>query len=93
MPYTGKVIHYSSDATTQLNDLTSRKTDARFTIRRLGGCGPGELKLKDFWSLRDTVQPGHYIAFEYDTGDRWYFGRVESVTSDVPAGHTIALEG
>ena len=93
MPYTGRVIHLDTDATTQLNDLTSRKVDAKFTLRRLGGCGPGELKLKDVWSLRNTVQPGHYIRFEYDTGDPWYIGRVESILSDVPAGQTVSLEG
>jgi hypothetical protein len=93
MPYTGKVTHYGSDATTVLNDLTSRKVDASFTLRTQGGCGPGELRLKDVWTLRNTVLPGHYIAFDYEDGDRWYFGRVESITSDVPAGQIISLEG
>lgn len=93
MAYTGSVIHYDYDATTVLNDLTSRKTGAEFTIRRLGGCGPAEIKLKDMWTLRDAVKPGHWIALDYETGNRWYFGRVENVSSDLPAGQTVNCEG
>lgn len=93
MGYTGSVIHYDFDATTVLNDLTSRKTSAEFTLRRLGGCGPAEIKLKDMWNLRNVVRPGHWIALDYEAGNRWYFGRVENVSSDLPAGQTVNCEG
>ncbi|MCG6154903.1 hypothetical protein [Rubinisphaera margarita] len=42
---------------------------------------------------RDGIEPGHWIAFEYSTGVRWYFGRVEQVDCDSPAGMRVQLEG
>lgn len=60
---------------------------------RLGGCGAGELRLNEGFLNRDAIEPGHWIAFEYATGERWYLGRVEDVESESPAGLRIRLEG
>jgi hypothetical protein len=64
-----------------------------FELRRLGGCGDGELKLKDAFPDRGAVQIGDWIACEYDVDDRWYLGRVVERIATSPAGVVLRLEG
>ncbi len=94
MPYTRRIIHYAADAETQIDVLTDRAiAGCWFELLRQGGCGTGELTLKDAFAEREAVSIGDWLAFEYDTGERWYLGRVESRRAVSPAGVTFALEG
>ena len=64
-----------------------------FELRRQGGCGAGELRLRDKFPDRESVQLGDWIACEYDVDDRWYLGRVVERTATSPAGVLLRLEG
>src|SRR5690606_20650749 len=66
---------------------------AWFELLRLGGCGSGEVVLRDKFTLRGTIQIGHYVAFEYTSGDRWFLGRVEEIEEESPKGVTLSLFG
>ena len=99
MTYRRIIKHLDTDATTVKSTLSSidiadpRAVEAWFELLRLGGCGAGELVLKDKFTLRGTIDVGDHIAFEYDTGDRWYLGRVESVQEESPSGVRVSLFG
>lgn len=93
MAYERKILHYSYNATTQLNDLSSRAEKATFSLLRQGGCGSGTLVLKDIWSLRNTIEVGHWIAFDFETGNRWYIGRVHTIEATTEDGMNVQLMG
>jgi hypothetical protein len=99
MAYQRKIIHLDTDATTQIQVLSSvitsnsRVEDAWFELLRKGGCGAGEITLKDAFTLRDQIEVGQYIAFEYTAGERWYLGRVEEIEHTSPSGATVQLYG
>lgn len=77
MPYSRRFLHYSTP-TTLVGVLEDRVVDgAWFELHRQGGCGEGEIVLRDGASSGETVDINDWIAFEYDTGDRWYFGQVQ----------------
>jgi len=94
MPYTRRILHYSPGPADFVSAISDRAiAGAWFELHRHGGCGAGELKLHDEFSDRNVINIGDWISFEYDTGDRWYLGRVESRQADSPAGTTYRLEG
>jgi len=99
MAYERRIIHYANDATTVVQTLSaagsdsSRVTKAWFELLRQGGCGAGEIELRDSFELRDDIEPGDFIAFEYSTGVRWYFARVEEVTEESPSITRVSLYG
>ncbi len=94
MSYQRLILHYGHDPEDFLGVLSqSAVKRCWFELHRQGGCGPGELRLNQEFLSRDAIEPGHWIAFEYSTGVRWYFGRVEQVDCDSPAGMRIQLEG
>ena len=64
-----------------------------FELRRQGGCGDGELRLRDEFPDRTAVKIGDWIACEYDVDDRWYLGRVVERTATSPAGVVLRLKG
>lgn len=64
-----------------------------FELQRQGGCGRGELKLRERFVDRRAIEVGSWIACEYEPGDRWYLGRVESRSVTSPAGARFRLEG
>lgn len=94
MPYTRRILHYSPGPTDFVSEISDRAiAGAWFELHRHGGCGSGELKLRDEFSDRNTIGIGDWISFEYDTGNRWYLGRVESREATSPAGTAYRLEG
>ncbi|MEX0725312.1 MAG: hypothetical protein WD065_03525, partial [Planctomycetaceae bacterium] len=94
MPYTRRIIHYAADAETEIDQLTDRAiAGCWFELLRQGGCGQGELTLHDAFVDRDAVAIGDWLAFEYDSGERWYLGRVDSRRAGSPAGITFTLQG
>lgn len=89
-----RILHFSPGPTDFVALLNDRAVaGAWFELHRQGGCGAGELRLKDDFTFRFNIGPGDWIAFEYTESDRWYLGRVENVTATSPAGVTLRLEG
>lgn len=94
MPFRRRILRYGSDPA----DLQGTLADDAvagcwFELLRQGGCGAGEVQLRTEFANRDIVDIGHWIAFEFDDGQRWYLGRVEARTADSPAGVTLQLAG
>ena len=89
-----RILHLSPGPTDFVALLNDRAVaGAWFELHRQGGCGAGELRLKDNFASRFNIAPGDWIAFERTESDRWYLGRVENVTASSPAGVTLRLEG
>ena len=94
MSYTRRIAHYSPGPTDFVSVISDRAVEgAWFELRRQGGCGAGEVRLIDAFSDRNVFSEGDWIAFEFDTGDRWYLGRIEHITADIPSGITLHLTG
>lgn len=94
MPYTRRIVHYAPGPTDFVSVISTRViTGAWFELHRLGGCGIGEVQLTDNFSDRGSFSCGDWIAFEYDVGDRWYQGRIERISADLPAGLILHLAG
>ena len=88
------LTHYASDATTEIGVISLDAIEGCwFELHRQGGCGAGEFRLKHDFLLRHQIDIGDWIACDYQSGDRWYFGRVESRESSSPAGIRFRLEG
>ncbi|MEZ6056552.1 MAG: hypothetical protein R3C01_07595 [Planctomycetaceae bacterium] len=64
-----------------------------FELHRQGGCGAGEVVLRDKFSQRSAIDIGDWISFERNPGERWYLGRVEELSAQSPAQVRIRLEG
>src|SRR5262245_22861168 len=89
-----RILHYAPGPAELVGEIADRAVaGAWFELHRQGGCGAGELRLKDEFPDRNAVVPGHWIAFEFAEDDRWYLGRVESRQASSPAGVTLRLEG
>lgn len=88
------ILHYGSDPTDFRGVVSQRAiSGCWFELHRQGGCGAGELRIKDRFVDRHSIEIGDWIAFEPTLGDRWYFGRVEHRESTSPAGISFRLEG
>jgi len=93
MPFR-RVIRYGPAPDDLPGNLSDRAVaGCWFELRRLGGCGDGELRLSQVFPDRDAIQIGDWVSLEYDEGDRWYLGRVTERRSDSPAGMRLKLEG
>lgn len=94
MPYSRRILHCAPGPDDVVEVLSERAVaGAWFELHRQGGCGAGELRLRDEFGLRGGIDVGDWIAFEYDTDDRWYLGRVESRQASSPAGIVLRLQG
>ena len=94
MPYTRRFLHYSPTPSDFVRVLADRVVDgAWFELHRQGGCGDGEIALRDGESSGEAVDIGDWIAFEYDTNDRWYLGRVVNRCSAGYAAERLTLAG
>ncbi len=94
MPFERRVVHYGPGPSDLKGMLSDRAiAGCWFELHRQGGCGAGELRLRDEFPDRGTIEIGDWIALEFTTGDRWYLGRVESREARSPAGVTLRLEG
>ena len=94
MAFTRRFLHYSPGPTDLVGEIECRAVkDAWFELHRQGGCGKGELHLLDEFSSQNAVEIGDWIAFEYETGTRWYFGQVKRRSNSIPSGVSLKLEG
>lgn len=92
--YSRRILHYSPGPDDFVAAIGERALEGCwFELHRLGGCGAGEIRLRDEFPQRHAIAPGDWIACEYSPGDRWYFGRVEQRQARSPAGVALRLEG
>ena len=92
--YQRRILHHGSDPAGEPTELSLRAVEGCwFELHRQGGCGSGELLLKDRFPERDAVEVGDWISLEYAEGERWYLGRVEERSADSPAGVRLGLGG
>jgi hypothetical protein len=92
--YQRRVLHHGPDPASEPTALALRAVaGCWFELHRQGGCGAGELLLKDRFPERDEVEIGDWISLEYAEGERWYLGRVEQRAAESPAGVRFRLEG
>lgn len=94
MGYRRRIAHYGPGPTDFRGELADRAVaGCWFELHRQGGCGAGELSLKDGFPERDEVQVGDWIACDGDEGDRWYLGRVEERSARSPQVVRLRLQG
>lgn len=94
MPYRRRLLRYGPSPEQLQSAIEDRAiAGCAFELHRLGGCGSGEVQLKDGFDDRDQLTVGEWLACEYDDGDRWYLGRIEERSSRSPGGVTLRLEG
>jgi hypothetical protein len=94
MGYRRRIVHYGPGPTDFRGELADRVVaGCWFELHRQGGCGAGELSLKDGFPERDEVQVGDWIACDGDEGDRWYLGRVEERSARSPQVVRLRLQG
>ena len=92
--YARRILHHGPDPANSPTEISSRVVEGCwFELHRQGGCGAGELSLKDDFSERNLIEIGDWISCEYEAGERWYLGRVEQRTATSPAGVRLRLEG
>lgn len=92
--YARRILHHGPDPANAPTEISSRVVEGCwFELHRQGGCGAGEVSLKDDFSQRDAIEIGDWISCEYEPGERWYLGRVEQRTARSPAGVRLRLEG
>jgi len=94
MSFERRVLHYSpgpSDFQSLISD--SAILGCWFELHRQGGCGAGELRLKESFADRNQFAIGDWIAFEYQSGVRWYLGQILERISESPAGVLLKLKG
>jgi hypothetical protein len=89
-----RLIRYGATPTALLGQLNERAVlGCRFELLRSGGCGRGELRLRDSFLERASIPLGTWIACDVRDDERWYLGRVVERTAASPAGVTLQLEG
>jgi len=94
MPFARRFLHYSPGPTDLVGEIECRAVGgAWFELNNHGGCGDGELSLLDTFTNQSAIDIGDWIAFEYDTGDRWYLGQVRERQLRIPSGVKLKLKG
>ncbi|MBL8852102.1 MAG: hypothetical protein JNG89_20685, partial [Planctomycetaceae bacterium] len=89
-----RILHHGPDPAGAPTEITARVVEGCwFELHQQGGCGAGELSLKDGFGDRSAIEIGDWLSFEYEAGERWYLGRVEQRTATSPAGVRLRLEG
>lgn len=93
-PYARRILHYSPGSTDFQSEIADRAiAGCWFELQRQGGCGAGELRLRDEFTQRNAIEIGDWIACEFAEDDRWYLGRVEKRVARSPAVVTFRLAG
>lgn len=93
MPFQ-RIIQYGPSPTSLTGTMTERAiAGCWFELRRQGGCGRGELQLRQGFLDRNELEIGDWVALSYDETDRWYLGRIIERRSDSPAGMRLTLAG
>jgi len=89
-----RILHHGPDPTAPGVPLQDRAVvGCWFELHRLGGCGAGELILRDGFPDRDAVDLGDWVSLEAAPGERWYLGRVKERRAQSPAEVRLRLEG
>jgi hypothetical protein len=89
-----RILHHGPDPGTTPVEISERViAGCWFEWHRQGGCGSGEVRLRDEFANRGDVEPGDWISIESEPGLRWYLGRVESKEATYPSGVRLRLEG
>src|SRR5437868_2921682 len=89
-----RILHYSPTPADLVGPIADRAiVGCWFELNRQGGCGAGELRLKDEFPQRSAIDLGDWIACEFAADDRWYLGRVEKRIARSPAIVTLSLQG
>jgi hypothetical protein len=92
--YSRRILHHGPDPAATPVEISDRAiAGCWFELHRQGGCGAGELALKDRFPERDAIEIGDWISFEYEPDARWYLGRVEERAAECPARVRLRLEG
>ncbi|WP_339912211.1 hypothetical protein [Symmachiella dynata] len=94
MGYQRRIVHYRpgpGDFQAVISDRAI--AGCWFELHRQGGCGAGELRLNDRFVDRAGIEIGDWISMAYQTGDRWYLGRVEERVATSPAEISFRLQG
>lgn len=92
--FSRSILHHGADPGSEPQEISSRTTaGCWFELHRQGGCGAGEVALKDGFGGRGAIEIGDWISFEAEPGVRWYLGRVEERSAASPAGVRLRLEG
>ncbi len=94
MPYTRRILLYDRDLETLRQDLSAvATTGCWFELHRQGGCGAGEVRLRQGFEERTIAEIGEWIALEYDVDQRWYLGRIDSREAVSPSEVLLRLNG
>jgi len=89
-----RILHHGPDPAATPADISDRAiAGCWFEWHRQGGCGSGEVRLRDNFAERGEVEPGDWISIESEPGLRWYLGRVETKEATYPSGVRLRLEG
>jgi hypothetical protein len=89
-----RILHHGPDPTMTPTEISDRVVaGCWFEWHRQGGCGSGEVRLRDDFANRGDVEPGDWISIESEPGLRWYLGRVETKEATYPSGIRLRLEG
>lgn len=92
--FTRRVLHHGPDPTAAPTPLSDRAiAGCWFELHRRGGCGAGEVVLRDEFPTRQAIDIGDWISCEASPGERWYLGRVEERQAASPAELRLRLEG
>lgn len=94
MSFQRRILHHGPDpsGTPELLSLNAVRS-CWFELHRQGGCGTGQLVLADTFDQRDQIELGDWISFELNAGNRWYLGRVEERSAEIPARVKYRLQG
>lgn len=94
MSFARRVLHYGPGPDDLLGEISERAiAGCWFELHRRGGCGAGELILRDAFAQRAEIEIGDWIALEFSAGERWYQGRVEERVATSPVRVRLRLEG
>lgn len=94
MSYRRRILRLGPSPTELIDALDERAVvGCWFELRRLGGCGRGEIRVRDRFVDRDAIAVGQWIACEFEDGDRWYLGQIQERSAASPAEIVLRLNG
>lgn len=89
-----RILHHGADPSSPGVPLQDRAVaGCWFELHRQGGCGAGEVVLRDEFLQREGIEVGDWLSCEAAAGERWYLGRVEERRAASPAEVRLRLEG
>ncbi|HVJ84977.1 MAG TPA: hypothetical protein VM452_04985 [Caulifigura sp.] len=89
-----RILYHGPDPSDTPTEISERViSGCWFEWHRQGGCGRGEIRLRDEFADRAGISPNDWISIESEPGLRWYLGRVETREATYPSGIRLQLEG